>query len=430
MHPIAEKLNEIIRQNHTQVWEMLSPFGRQLYFPKGIVSQSAEATQHAHHYNATIGMALENRKIMSFDYAMDWFNDLDRSEVFPYAPTAGVPELNELWRKKQLYFNPDMEKLIISEPIATAAITHGLFIVSDLFVTPGDTIILPDLYWGNYSLIFRERRGAEIATFPLFDQHQFNLKALKELLRNCEASKLLIILNFPNNPTGYTPTYQEMLEIRDILVEKAEKTRLVVICDDAYFGLFYTEGLFTQSPFTLFANAHPNILALKLDAGTKEEYIWGLRVGFLTLGIKEGTPSLYDALKEKIKGAIRSSVSNNSMLSQSLLKKILKHPDYLKVKEEKFQILKKRALKTKTAAHNPQYENLWEVLPFNSGYFMCLRLKKVNAEKLRLHLLHHYGIGTISINDQIMRIAFSNIEEEQLEDLFRQIAHAMGEIID
>ncbi|MBP7462179.1 MAG: aminotransferase class I/II-fold pyridoxal phosphate-dependent enzyme [Candidatus Delongbacteria bacterium] len=430
MHPIAEKLNHVIAQNHPEVWEMLSPFGKQLYFPKGIVSQSAEAALHAKRYNATIGMALENGRVMCFDYAMDWMSGLDRNEIFPYAPTAGLPGLIDLWRKKQIRYNPAMADLAIGKPIVTAAITHGLFIISDLLVAPGDTIILPDLYWGNYSLIFKERRGAEIKSFSLFNHQSFNLKAFQNTLQESQASKLVIILNFPNNPTGYTPTDQEMHSIRDIILEKAQTTRIVVICDDAYFGLFYRDGLFTQSPFCLLANAHPNILAVKLDAGTKEEYIWGLRVGFITLGIQGGTPDLYLALQEKIKGAIRSSVSNNPMISQSILKKILEHPDYIKLKEEKFQILKKRALKTQQVASNPKYEALWDVLPFNSGYFMCLKLKTVNAEKLRLHLLHQFGIGTISINDQVMRIAFSNIEESQLEELFNLIAQAIGETVE
>ncbi|MNO08999.1 hypothetical protein D3C81_2319410 [compost metagenome] len=40
------------------------------------------------------------------------------------------------------------------------------------------------------------------------------------------------------------------------------------------------------------------------------------------------------------------------------------------------------------------------------------------AEDLRLHLIHNYGLGTIALGETDLRVAFSCIEEEQLEDLF------------
>ncbi|MNH43017.1 hypothetical protein D3C79_1048280 [compost metagenome] len=49
---------------------------------------------------------------------------------------------------------------------------------------------------------------------------------------------------------------------------------------------------------------------------------------------------------------------------------------------------------------------------------MCLKLKTVNAEALRQHLIHEYGVGTIALGDTDLRVAFSCIAEENLEDLF------------
>ncbi len=60
----------------------------------------------------------------------------------------------------------------------------------------------------------------------------------------------------------------------------------------------------------------------------------------------------------------------------------------------------------------------WIYYPFNSGYFMCLKLKTVDAEKLRVHLLDKYGVGAISINATDLRIAFSCIAEENIQELF------------
>lgn len=94
--------------------------------------------------------------------------------------------------------------------------------------------------------------------------------------------KVILILNFPNNPTGYTPTDPEADEIKKILLKHASLgKKIITIIDDAYFGLFY-ENSIQESIFTKLLNLHPNLLPIKLDGATKEQFAWGLRVGFIT----------------------------------------------------------------------------------------------------------------------------------------------------
>ena len=47
MNKLAEELNKTIQKNAPSVFEMFSSMGKELYFPKGILSQSAEAKQKA-----------------------------------------------------------------------------------------------------------------------------------------------------------------------------------------------------------------------------------------------------------------------------------------------------------------------------------------------------------------------------------------------
>ena len=60
--------------------------------------------------------------------------------------------------------------------------------------------------------------------------------------------------------------------------------KILICCDDAYFGLNYEENIETQSLFAYLADIHENVLAVKIDGPTKEDYVWGLRCGFLTFG--------------------------------------------------------------------------------------------------------------------------------------------------
>ncbi len=54
MNPIAQELNTIIQESNPHIFEMLSDMGKALFFPKGILSQSAEAKQKADKINACI----------------------------------------------------------------------------------------------------------------------------------------------------------------------------------------------------------------------------------------------------------------------------------------------------------------------------------------------------------------------------------------
>ena len=80
--------------------------------------------------------------------------------------------------------------------------------------------------------------------------------------------------------------------------------------------------------------------------------------------------------------------------------------------------LKQKVNIARQALANSKYKRAWEVYPFNSGYFMCLRLKTVDAETLRVHLLEKYGVGLISLGKNDLRVAFSSVEKEDVQELF------------
>ena len=80
MHPLAQKLNETIKKDSLPVYEMLSEMGRRLYFPKGILAQSAEAKAKASRFNATIGIATRSGHAMFLPSVMRHFQDMPVDE--------------------------------------------------------------------------------------------------------------------------------------------------------------------------------------------------------------------------------------------------------------------------------------------------------------------------------------------------------------
>ena len=434
MNPIAEELNKIIQDGNPRVYHMLSKVGKHLFFPRGILSQSAEAKEKAHKFNATIGMATEKGDTMFLPSVMSMLKDISPREALTYAPSFGILPLREAWKEEIYRKNPSLAGKETSLPVVCNAITHCLSVVSDMWVDPNDVIILPDKMWGNYNLIFGVRKGAVIKNYTFFDPRGgFNMNAFKALVEQeaREREKIIVLLNFPNNPTGYTISPEEADGIAEILEAIAKGgTRVVAFTDDAYFGLFYDETAAKESIFTRLMDRDPNLMAVKLDGATKENFVWGLRVGFVTYGCPVSGESrpFYDALERKTAGAVRGSISNASHLSQELVLKSLQSEHYLAEKEEKFETMKARAQEVKRVLADPKYKDAWDVYPFNSGYFMCLKLKTVDAEPLRVHLLNQYGVGLIALGKTDLRVAFSCLEQEDTRELFDTVLKGVQDL--
>jgi aspartate/methionine/tyrosine aminotransferase len=427
MNPIAVELNRAVGQANDHIAAMLSQMGRQLFFPRGILSQSAEAKEKAYRINATIGIAKESGHTMCFGSIMNRLPGIRASQSLTYAPSFGLAELRRRWQEDLVVKNPSLNGKPISLPVVTSGITHAISIFADVWVDPGDVIVLPDMFWGNYSMIFGVRKGARLSHYPLFNaEGGFNVGALEEAIGSeaVKNKKLVVLLNFPHNPTGYTVSRQEADDIVRILCRAAESgTHVLAVLDDAYFGLFYEEQTLKESLFAKLCGRHPNLLAVKLDGATKEYFVWGLRIGFITYGVHcQGDAALlYDALERKTAGCVRGNISNASHLGQSILLQAMQDPQHEIEQRQKFEILKARASKVRQVLSDPKYGPAWDVYPFNSGYFMCLKLKTVEAEPLRVHLLNNYGVGLISMGKHDLRAAFSCIDEDQVQELFDTI---------
>ena len=425
LNPLAVELNEVIKAEAPGVFDMLSELGKRYYFPRGILSQSAEAKAKAKRFNATVGIALEGHQAMHLDCIQQHLKSFDPKDLYPYAAPAGKPELRKAWRDKQLEENPRMREVELGAPVATNALTHGLSLVGELFVDPGDTILLPDQIWGNYNLTYGVRCGASIEKFPFFEGEGINLEGFCEAVKRLSGTldKLIVILNFPNNPTGYTPTPAEAEAIAAALKAAADDCRIVAICDDAYFNLVYDDRCLTESIFGYLAGQHENLLAIRLDGATKELFVWGFRVGFLTYAVTSGgdVGKVHEALEKKTAGAIRGGISNSPHLSQTLVLAALNSPTCRQEQAAKCEVLRVRAIRAKEVLADPKYASAWEPYPFNSGYFMCLKLKSVDAETLRVHLLDQYGLGVIATSATDIRVAFSCLEVDQVATVYEDI---------
>ena len=415
IHELAEALNHVLQANGSPLFTFLSEKGRRAFFPsKGILGQGAEAKGAA--INATIGTAFEEDGSPLSLACVEKLTALP-STAFLYSSSSGVPALRDAWREMLFTKNPSLTGKRFSRPVVTHALTHGLFVAGRLFVDDGD------------ELLFCEGYGARLNLFPMFDaEGRFNTDAMEEKLM-APGERKILLLNFPNNPTGYTATETDAVRIAAAIRRAAEAgKKVVVLLDDAYFGLVYEEGVCRESLFVHLADLHENVLAVKLDGSTKEDYVWGVRVGFITFASRGATDEQYRALEAKAAGTVRGTGSNCSNIGQQMLLKAYRDPAYAAQKREKYAILNRRYQTIKAIfADHPEYAESFTRIPCNSGYFMCVKPNGVGAEAVRRCLIEFFSTGVIVLNG-LIRIAFSSVPTGMLATLFANIDAAVRQL--
>lgn len=427
INPLAQELNDALKG--TTPGELLSDVGTRLYFPKGIIAQSAESKKLGKTANGTIGTTVVEGKPIMLPSIKKYVPDLTSSELVGYAPTAGNPDLRAMWKESIIRKNPLLKDKKFSLPVVVPGLTAGISYLADLFLDETKPLVAADPSWDNYVLIAEARRNAKFVQFKMFKDGKFNIEGLKETMqKQAESGSVRILLNFPQNPSGYSPTSGEAKQLVSIVKEIAEKgAKVMVWCDDAYFGLNYEDNIEKQSLFAYLCDLHENVLAAKIDGPTKEDFAWGFRTGFITFGCKGLSDAQYEALVKKLMAAIRSSVSCAATPSQSL---ILKAASDGKLEEEKaeFRKILERRYKLVRDFVSTHESKFIKPLPFNSGYFMSFDTMSIDAEKLRQKLLNDRGIGTISIDVKTLRVAFSSLDEEKINIVYQAIYDIADEL--
>ena len=401
-----------------------SKLGENIILPQDVLIQSKETATVTGAINATIGIATINKKAMSLPSINKVLTELNNSEYLPYSPTPGLPKMRELWKEKILADNPSINKDYLSLPMVTTGITQGIDIAANLFSESGDALLLPNLFWQKYAQIYTIKIGNTIYKYNQFDENnEFSIKNFKQTLYSIKEDKISLILNFPNNPTGYTPSDVELdslVEVINIFAKENTNKQIIIVSDDAYFGLFFEENHKTPTLSATYKLAeNENCLIVKLDGITKEFYSWGLRVGFITYYTKND--ELRKILLEKTQGYLRSTTSSPSNLSQQIAVRLLDNKQSLEEKEINDKIIEERYNELKQAISTEQLDQLVRVLPFNSGYFFTIKLpSNINAHEFRLKFLNEYKYGVYSMDDEHIRIAFSCLDIELIPELINK----------
>jgi aspartate/methionine/tyrosine aminotransferase len=410
IHPEAQERNDRIQAINPAIFEALSPLGRRSFFPKGIPFQAAQSKNCE--INATIGQITDGvGNPLPLAPMAEKLASLNAKDAFLYSPIQGRDTARKAWHAKLVKEDGRMEQVAMG--VVSAGICHALNMAAELFFTEGDTLVVPDLYWDNYEQIFQIRLQGSFKTFHFYNAlGGFNLEGLRATLASVQG-KVHLLLNFPSNPNGYSPTPSEMKAIAEVIVEAAANRTVIVFCDDAYHGLVFEPTATSKSLFFDLIGRSKNLIPLKCDGVTKELSFFGGRVGFLTFGVDKDCAGI---LVDKCMGLIRSGIGSPVGLSQYLMEIELADPRHEDEFEKMRKVLQSRYATLKQALSRPTKQ--WEVLPFNAGCFCLLKLRAgLNADEVRQKLIHDESVGVVNQGDKHIRLAFCSLKEASIEPL-------------
>ncbi|MEC7946830.1 MAG: aminotransferase class I/II-fold pyridoxal phosphate-dependent enzyme [Myxococcota bacterium] len=404
----ADALNARLQAAHPAAASLLSDVGRRIFFPRGVPAQSADA-RHCR-INATIGQYTDGRGGAAALRAIrDGLGpDVSLEAAVLYPAQGGVPALRDTWRARLAATAGNR----IGRPLVTAGLTQGLATVADLFVDADTDVILPDPCWGNYRLIFGVRRAGQLLAWPVLDGDGVNIDGLRSLLA-ARSRKTVLVLNFPSNPVGFSPTIAETQAIVDALASCP--VPLVVVTDDAYMGMVWDDTRMAGSLFDPIVRVGmPHVLPIKIDGATKELFFFGGRVGFLTFGVDGDAAAV---LEDKAMGTLRATTSTSSAPGQALVLQALLDPELPTQRAEILERIRAR--------HDRLRDGLSaagiETMPFNAAFFILVKVRG-DAEAARKALLSE-GVGVVSFpSASALRVSYASVALDDIDDLVAALA--------
>ncbi len=157
---------------------------------------------------------------------------LEKGKTF-YTSNAGLKELKTeiskyLGRRFNLHYNAEHEIFV------TVGGSEAIDAALRVMVDPGDEVLIPEPCYVSYLPCVQLSYGAPV-TIELRAENQFKLTKEQLLAAITDKTKILI-MPFPNNPTGAVMGRQELLEIAQVVIEKD----LFVISDEIYSELTYS----------------------------------------------------------------------------------------------------------------------------------------------------------------------------------------------
>ena len=158
---------------------------------------------------------------------------LEKGRTF-YTSNSGLKELkveicNYTNRKLGVTYSPDNQVLV------TVGGSEAIDLALRAMINPGDEVLIPQPSYVSYEPC-AILAGAKPVIIELKEENEFRLTA-EEILEHVTDKTKILVLPFPNNPTGAIMERKDLESIAKVIIEKD----LFVLSDEIYSELTYTD---------------------------------------------------------------------------------------------------------------------------------------------------------------------------------------------
>lgn len=373
--------------------------------------------------DATIGSLYnEEGTIVAFDSVFTPYNEIPKEKKAKY---AGSFTGNADYRK-QVYdwLFADVKTTLAHSVLATPGGTGAVNITISECLDVGETLILPEIAWGSYSLM-ATMSNLKTKTYSLFEGDHFNLTSFKatceEVLKTQD--KLVVVINDPcHNPTGYSMSKAEWQAVIAFLNECGKKAPVVLLNDIAYIDYSY-DLPHSRDYMETFNDIAENVLVIIAFSCSKSLTSYGLRCGAAVILAQEAKAVReVEIVFEKAARAIWSNISNSAMDNFTFVT-TTNHDAFMKEKaiyvdllEQRSNIFKKEA----SACELPCY-------PYKEGFFVTVKIED-NELRNRYHeALMENLIFTVKVNKGI-RVAVCSLSVDKCLGLAKRMKDILNQV--
>ena len=312
-----------------------------------------------------------------------------------YPPNAGIPELRKAIAKKLV----DQNKLKIDSDhvYVTNGAMHGLHVLFQCILEPGDEVIFPKPMWKEAVENSRLAGGVPIEV----DAFDYTAPRIGDKIGPRTKA---IFLNTPHNPTGTVIPKEELRAIAKL----AKDSGIWLICDEAYEHIIYD-----QEHYSACSGYDRYDKWVSVYSFSKSYAMSGLRVGYLA--------SPNELFKNRVLKSLRCTINGVNQVAQygalAALKNGSGYIDLMMDEYRERRTMMYEALKD---------HEIFEPIKPEGGFFMWCNLKGVSEDAV-VESLQDQGIGCapgscFGASEPSVRFAFSCSTEmvEEGSELLKQ----------
>lgn len=232
---------------------------------------------------------LANAAMGRADVLPFWFGESDQPTP-PFIREAAEASL----RRGETFYTENLGRMYLREAISRyltdlhqcrieterVAVTSSgdlaLMLTSQLLVDPGDKVVTITPLWPN-AVEIPKIMGAKVTCVTLEPHNGRWTLPLEKLLTALSPNTRMLVLNSPNNPTGWTISRDEQL----VILDHCRRHGIWILADDVYERLAYREGLRSAPSFLALTNEQDRLVVV--NSFSKAWSMTGWRVGWMVL---------------------------------------------------------------------------------------------------------------------------------------------------